>query len=117
MTKKGVQVQADYDLSLRDSGKKKSLPFEMSASSALEIAMTLDEAKSACSTMYSMSSPLVSQAAEEGSKNVANHKEKVLPIDALGLAMASCANTYTRNQSDSSQDAIQLKKNEAYGRC
>jgi hypothetical protein len=95
--------------------KKKSLPFEMNAASALEIAMTLDEAKVECSTTYSKSSSLVSQAAEEGSKNVVNHKEKVFPIEALGLAMASSANTYNRSQIDDSQDLIQLEKNEAYG--
>ncbi|UZJ52996.1 hypothetical protein CBS101457_002316 [Exobasidium rhododendri] len=94
--------------------KKKSLPFEMNAASALEIAMTLDEAKEACRTTYAASSPLVSQAAEEGSRSAANHKDKVLPIDALGLAMASCANTYIRSESENAQEAIQLKRNEDY---
>jgi hypothetical protein len=98
------------------TGKKKALPFEMSAASALEIAMTLDEAKAACSTLYSSSSPRVSQAAAEGSQSLANHKEKVLPVDALGLAMASCASTYSRTEGVTSQEAIYLKRNEAYGK-
>jgi hypothetical protein len=80
--------------------------------------MTLDQAKQACGTRYSLSSSLVSQAAEEGSRNVANNKDKVLPIDALGLAMASCANTYIRSESESASEAIRLAKNEDYGeRC
>lgn len=88
----------------------------MSAASALEVAMTLDEAKNACKTTYTNSSPLVLQAAEEGSKSVTNTKEKMLPVEALGLAMASCANTYLRSQKEDSVDKMQLKNNEVYGK-
>ena len=87
----------------------------MSASSALEIAMTLDEAKEACSSTYTASSPLVQQAAESVSKRAHSDKEKLLPIESLGLAMASCSNTYSRMQRETGEDAIQLKRNERYG--
>lgn len=87
----------------------------MSASSALEIAMTLDEAKEACSSTYTASSPLVLQAAESVSKRAPSDKEKLLPIESLGLAMASCSNTYSRTQRETGEDAIQLKRNECYG--
>lgn len=87
----------------------------MSAASALEVAMTLEEAKIACQTIYTRSSPLVLQAAEEGSNNITKTKEKMLPVEALGLAMASCANTYLRSQTEDSIDKMQLKKNEVYG--
>ena len=77
--------------------------------------MTLDEAKATCQSSYPNTSPLVLQAAEEGSKNIANGKERMLPIEALGLAMASCATTYSRSQKEEVEDKIHLKKNEAYG--
>lgn len=103
------------NISYRIADKSKPLPFEMSGTSALEIAMTLDEAKAACQSSYTNSSPLVVQAAEEGSKSIANGKERTLPIEALGLAMASCANTYTRLQKEDTEDKLHLRKNETYG--
>lgn len=94
--------------------KLKPMPFEMNASSALDIAMTLDEAKAACQSSYPNSPPLVYQAAEEGSRSIASGKGKVLPIEALGLAMASCASTYSRSQKKDREVRMHLKNDEAY---
>lgn len=94
--------------------KKKPLPFELARPAALDTAVTLDEASETCASAYPSSSELVRQAASQGSLNLTRNKDKLLPIEALGIAMASSASTFSKAGRAEANEGPSLARNESY---
>lgn len=94
--------------------KKKPLPFELQHANALEASMTLDEMSNKCASVYPTCPERIREAARDASKNVTGSKDKVLPVEALGVAMAVSAPTYGKAGKAEGKEGPCLNRNEAY---
>ncbi|PWN35435.1 uncharacterized protein FA14DRAFT_172075 [Meira miltonrushii] len=94
--------------------KKKPLPFELQHANALEASMTLDELSNKCATIYPTCPERIREAAKDASQNVTGSKDKVLPVEALGVAMAVSAPTYSKAGKAEGKEGPCLSRNEAY---
>jgi BAR domain len=94
--------------------KKKPLPFELQHANALEASMTLDEMSDKYASLYPTCPERIREAAKEASKNVTGSKDKVLPVEALGIAMSASASTYSKAGKAEGKEGPCLSRNESY---
>ena len=94
--------------------KKKPLPFELQHANSLEASMTLDEMANKSASIYPTCPEKIQEAAREASKNVLGGKDKILPVEALGIAMAVSAPTYSKAGKAEGKEGPCLSRNETY---